>query len=612
MTNAFQNLFITHIIFISGVLQSKYNFPTPMVIDSQFINKICNSIYDSENFAYKINLSVGVILQDENSQLRYFIPYTNLEVFESPMVISNKRDLTKLKTKLKKVNFLEHALLSRPNSRYKPVMVTNLKFIVTKMNFPLGCADVVLPSWLYNRKGLYLNAKFKDHLCIFRALAQLRLGMRRVPFKMVKTLFWQWAKHCTRCGIKISKSIEKFKGVEIRYLSEFERCFKTNINIFELQQTGETMPVFRSMNRYKITLYLNRFSNHVSYIHDIKLYCNKYQCLTCQKLCKSKFVWMTHQRRCLKQSNLEYPRGFLPQKLNVFEKLSQYGIHVKQEDRFYCWRLVYDFECILEQISSDKTQQSELTHKHIPVSWAAVSNVEGFTEPVCEVSQDPDELIQKLVQYMYQVQSKAKELALAKWGNALQKLDSLIAQYAPSSSTPSRSNHDDDDDGRMLANEPDEPMSQKMVKRLNKPNVYNQMMKNLQKNDTINVQYNEYDSDSESESESEEEIFGTNENNRITYQNITEKDMNEGYLQWTERLKKVHYNKLQRLRKEFDKYITELVCGSYNGSNYDHLVGFESFFYHLDIPNCKEPFIIKKNNSYQVIGNGVVRLVDIW
>ena len=535
-----------------------------------------------------------------------------MEVFQSPLVVSNKRDLKKLKTKLKKVNFLEHALLNRPNSRYKPIMVTNLKFTVTKTNFPLGCSEVEIPSWLYHRKGLYRDAKNKDNLCMLRALAQQRLGRKLVPYVMLKSLFYQWLSYCTRVGIKISKCIDKFKGIDMRHLLHFEKCFQINVNIFELQENGQTLPVFKSMGRYKTTLYLNKFCNHVSYIYDIKLYCNKYKCITCQTLCKTQFQLSTHRKRCLKQSNLQYPSGFVSQNLSIFEKLEHYGVFVNPDDRFYTWKFVYDFECILEKLPSDKTAQTELTHRHIPVSWAAVSDVDGFIEPVCEVSSDPDDLIHKLVQYMYKVQVKAKELAMQKWGDALQKLDSLIEHYKPKADNlkTKDDNNDDDDGDDMSPDQPDEPMSQKMIERMIKPNVYTQMMQNLHKNDVIDVQYNEYVSDSESDDD-DDEIFTTNHNNTITYENIVEKDMNEGYLQFTERLKKVHYNKLQRLRKEFDKYITELICIGFNNSNYDSLIGFSSFFTHLDIPNCKQPFIIKKNNTYQVISNGVVRIVDV-
>lgn len=571
---------------------------------------MCDQLYQSESKAFKINLSAGAILKNiYTSDLTYFIAYSNFDIFRKPMLISTRRDLTKLKKKLKEIDFLQYALLNRSNSRYKALMITNIKFSLTKVNYPLGCTDISIPVWLSINKGLLFNANYKDNLCMFRALANQRTKLNHIPMRMIKSLFWQWKLYCKTKGIKDPGSIEQFKGIEFQHLCHFEKCFKTNINIYEREQSGETIPVFKSMHPYKCTLNLNKYQNHVCYITDMKKYCRKYKCTCCSRLFKGRYALSVHQNHCVKQSKLQYPSGFKQQKLSLFELLEHYGIFIHPSERYYDFMVTYDYECILQKITPQVTDKCEITHKHVPVSWACCSNVPGYLEPVCRVNEDPDALVKDMITYMYEIQAKAKELSMQKWGPALQKLDELIEKYKPVES--------DRSEDAMSAIEPDEPMSSQMINRMNKPNVYRQMQQNLHNTDNINVKYNDYPSDESSDDgvESDDENpFNTNDSNEAMYinANINDgNDENDDHVQWKNRLLKAHHNKLKRLRKQFERYISELVVLGFNNCNYDNLIAFESLIKHLDIANCEEPLIIKKNNSYHVIANQKLKILDI-
>ena len=590
-------------IFFLGIIQSKYNFPAPLNIDGSFIHRILHEIYQSEATVFKLNLSGGIILRNKySSELTYFIPFSNLEYFPEPVLITNRKDLQKLEERMKKIDFLEHALLLRPDSRYKPVLVTNLKFIVTKINYPLGCGELVIPQWLINVRGIILNSKIKDNLCMFRALANHRTGLKQISMKRLKSLFWQWKTYCLKAGLKDPGSIQEFQGIELKLLPHFEICFKTNVDMYEMLQSRQTVPVFESMHRYKTTLNLNKYQNHVSYISDMKKYCRKYLCKCCKIIYPTRSKLRIHQRHCIKQSKLNFPSGFAEQKLTVFEELEHFGIFVKEQDRYYDFLLVYDFESILEKITPQTTASTEITHKHVPVSWACTSNVPGFEDCVCHIDPDPDILVKNLVTYMYKVQSKAKELSMKKWSAALAKLDELIDKYE----VDGNDNLDDDDDGDMQPTEPDEPMSTEMIKRMNKPNVYRQMLEKLDRDNTIDVQYNEYQSDDDTDTHSEDDENIMNDDNETI-----EHDANRGYLQWNQRLAKTHLNKLLVLRRKFDQYITELVALAFNNAKYDNLIAFESLINHLDIAHCHQPYVIKKDNAYHVISNGLVKILDI-
>ena len=56
-----------------------------------------HDIFDRQNHAFKINLSFGFIMRHvETGRYRYFRPYDNVNVFNGPILISSREDITKV------------------------------------------------------------------------------------------------------------------------------------------------------------------------------------------------------------------------------------------------------------------------------------------------------------------------------------------------------------------------------------------------------------------------------------------------------------------------------------------------------------------------------------
>ena len=591
------------------MIQSSYNFPTPPNFGTEFIDQMANTIFQLEISSFKINFSFGVILrQIYTNEYSYFIPHSNLELFDKPMLISNNKDLTKLKKRLAASNFIDLILSQRPSSRYKAVFITNIRANVTRVGFSLGCVDSDLPQWLTKQSTMIHNTQ-NDNCCMFRALSNCISGLPSA--KKVRRMFWQWKKFCQSKQIKVSDTITDFKGVDFTHIHHFENCFKVNVNIYQLDENGCCKSIRKSLYRHDKTLNLNRYSNHVSYIKDMKSYCRKFKCVNCSKLFRTSYLCKIHSQKCAKQSRYVFPGSFMAQKLNVFEKLSYYGIHVAEDLRYHDFYATYDMESWLQKVSDKNTANCKFTQKHIPISFACTSNVPGFTEPVCHISKDPDELIRVMVEYFYKIQAKSKELSMEKWGRYLKQVEDLLESYKPKEKSKSNGNneHDDgDSEGNMEADVPDEPMCPAMLRRLEKPNVYRQFQQNLIENNVLNVQYNSYsdsdDSDNVLINEDEELLDDQTTNDDVQFENL------DGYLKWNERLRAVHYNKLKRIHKEFSKYISELVILGYNNARYDHLICADYLLKHLEITTCTSPFVIKQSSAYLVISNGDLKFLD--
>lgn len=87
----------------------------------------------------------------------------------------------------------------------------------------------------------------------------------------------------------------------------------------------------------------------------------------------------------------------------------------------------FDFEAILrpeENTPLDRKLQWQA--EHVPISVSVCSNVEHFTEPMCFVNEDPDQLIQLMVTYMEEIAEHCKSLAQNKLGGVIQNLEQQL------------------------------------------------------------------------------------------------------------------------------------------------------------------------------------------
>ena len=98
------------------------------------------------------------------------------------MLISNRNDLNQLQLRLQGMDIATYALKQRHDTKFKPVMVTNIVYSVYRTSFPLGISQG-LPDYLTGNQNLITLEKnpntgtlYKDNLCFFRCLAFHQTG----------------------------------------------------------------------------------------------------------------------------------------------------------------------------------------------------------------------------------------------------------------------------------------------------------------------------------------------------------------------------------------------------------------------------------------------------
>ena len=190
-------------------------------------------------------MEFGLILVNTDSgEYRYFTPYSNESLFERPIYVSRRQDLHRLRLRLERLNITDFILRQRTNTKWKPVLVTNFRFIVYSLDYPLGTVNLKLPDHVKNSKSIIALDKtsegkfYKDHLCAFRCLGVHQGHQRDRLETHVKILFNKWAQYMQhKCPENnISLDPKTFKGVELSQLLYFEKCFQINVNVFRLQE----------------------------------------------------------------------------------------------------------------------------------------------------------------------------------------------------------------------------------------------------------------------------------------------------------------------------------------------------------------------------------------
>lgn len=223
-----------------GRVSTSYNFPVDDSISVDDMISHIEEIYQESDVCFKINVSLGIILQEINQgTYRYFVPYHNETLLTVPMYIRNRRGLDRLRIRLSQLDIAEYAKRQRPNTKWKPVMLTNVVNHVYKTSYPLGLSKG-LPKYIKNCKSIVSFERRKrdgqiyfDDLCFFRCLAY-HIKKKLDCERLTKKLFKQWVKFAR---------VNKMRSylVPLDRMPALERCFSTNINVFSLKQ-NKTKP----------------------------------------------------------------------------------------------------------------------------------------------------------------------------------------------------------------------------------------------------------------------------------------------------------------------------------------------------------------------------------
>jgi len=173
-------------------------------------------------------------------------------------------------------------------------------------------------------------------------------------------------------------------GVLISHIPTLEVFFQAAVNIYSLQEDGSYDVVYLSQLPYK-PMYINLYKKHFSYISNIKSYSKRYQCMMCESIFDRACNLKRHADVCCTEIQELYKGGKLRPAETLFDWLEKEGINVPEQDRYYKFFSVFDYEAVQEK-REEKVKGRDIKSMHVPASFSLCSNIPDHTQAIHEVS----------------------------------------------------------------------------------------------------------------------------------------------------------------------------------------------------------------------------------
>ncbi|XP_038066265.1 uncharacterized protein LOC119736293 [Patiria miniata] len=437
-------------------IQDVYNFRLAgnSTID---VDMALRMIFQRLRCRVKINLSSGFILRhSETGQLRYFhASQNNARLFPTPETIATEQDMDRVRERVRETDVLQYGILRRPDTKWTVAATTNVMVYVNKMpQFPIGSPVEKLPPYVVNNLGLTnllrntnTGNTFDDNFCFFRCLAVHRGTNSHSTEKAVHHLVETYRQAAGK---------DRVDGITLDELAIAEVVFEVNVQVYTLlpaevddedgdeneadEMTGEEQCpnkatiqvelIRRSHRRYPDTLYLNLWGNHFSNISDLNKYSRSYACSKCYTVSTRSTDLLRHELTCDVNIKHKFSGGSYQLPFTIFDKLSEVGIDVEEDMKYYPFRATFDYECYFQSVSPSMRQRDgklrwEARHELLSVSIA--SNIPDYEAPRCFVSNgNPRELVSDMVDYLHTISLAAYEILLEKYEVIFEQLDEMI------------------------------------------------------------------------------------------------------------------------------------------------------------------------------------------
>ena len=304
-------------------------------LDTKIINEKLEEVFNKLDSAAKINIALGFVLRNiETGEYRYFYAHENNTLFEKSHLLCTKADLITIQGKLEKFDIVEQCTQERQNTKWRFKLITNVTiFAALLKNIPMGCPDSVLPEPLLKNHSVncLLSNKdkepYKDHLCLFRALAMYMNGHNDLDTHTSR----YFTEFITKSLVMILRIFVEFP---LEDLPVVEEIIERNIFIYDFDiQAGEYVGELarRSIGRFEKTVKLLRFNNHIIHTNDIDSFFKCFRCPSCDSFFKRSEFLKKHLPRCKDRVKHIYPKNVSELRETLFEKLEGFNLPVSDD-----------------------------------------------------------------------------------------------------------------------------------------------------------------------------------------------------------------------------------------------------------------------------------------
>ena len=129
-----------------------------------------------------------------------------------------------------------------------------------------------------------------------------------------------------------------------------------------------------------------------------------------------------------------FPRGIYISPPSILDQIREEGVDVTEELNFFPYFATFDFESYMVR-TSEKSGGDKLnwTYDHVPLSVSVCSNVPGYLNPRCFVSQgSPEDIVTDMVKYLVEISNHSYEILQETFEGVISSLSIRITQMLKS------------------------------------------------------------------------------------------------------------------------------------------------------------------------------------
>ena len=226
---------------------------------------------------------------------RYFYAHKNNTIMERAKLVCTQVDMTNLKDRMQKMDFVDLCTRERANTKWKFYKLTSLTIFASLLkDVPMGWKDTVLPEPLLKNHNVNCltferntRQPYNDNLCLFRALALHLHGNEKLEEETSKifNLFLNNSEE---------GDVPKFKGVHLNDIAKFEDLLQLNIFVYDIDfVNGELIGELcrRNIQKYKNSVKLLRYNHHIGYVNNINALSKPSDVLRVTQFSQRRGIW---------------------------------------------------------------------------------------------------------------------------------------------------------------------------------------------------------------------------------------------------------------------------------------------------------------------------------
>ena len=291
----------------------------------------------------------------------------NPEHPQGPLVINDFVDWIRFKSFINEETFVAVIINAFSQSGVSLIGCPRFYVYLTRTNIPLGCC-IDLPEKIKKSKSIITMDKVKNNMCFFHCVAK---GINKTirAHRMVKRaeeLFFKY--HKTPNDRQKSFDFTKYDGVNIfnKRMRKFESIIEKNINFYVTDDDLNVKPEKISNGKFKETINLLRYDNHLMLITNKDHVLGKYCCKKCGMTFKDNELRLKHTNRgncglgLLKVNNkfINKTKIWQAKMSDLLKLFIKYDVEIPSFDELKLDNiLTYDFETL-----SDKTKAKIVTN----------------------------------------------------------------------------------------------------------------------------------------------------------------------------------------------------------------------------------------------------------